>query len=358
MKKLNIFVYIIVALLIIISAFPIATSSKTTNETIYVDDDAPPEWYDEIHVRTIQEGIDIASDGDTIFVHNGIYQPTSNIHVYKELIIIGESKEGVFVEHEIGSEELSIRSKNVVISTLTFRNFRITNQWQFDNTIITNNVFIIDNEEKHWNSEVIYIAGENNEISNNIMTFTGTYDGSKNPSSGIFFQCYQSRVINNLITGVGSGNTALLILDWSYWVDDFVKGKNIIEGNTFTENGCGISLILTLRPGYNSRIVHNNFIDNNENARFVVLLPSVIDIIKNNIKRLIYLTDSSDIDYSFNPGLSLNYWDENYWDDNDDGPKIISGSIQSPGLISQLFHYVIPWISFDRNPASEPYDIE
>ena len=44
----------------------------------------------------------------------------------------------------------------------------------------------IDNEEKHWNPEVIYIAGANNEISNNIMTFTGTYDGSINPSTGIF----------------------------------------------------------------------------------------------------------------------------------------------------------------------------
>ena len=68
-------------------------------QTIYVDDDAPPDWYDETHVRTIQEGIDAGSDGDTIFIHNGIYQPSTNIHVYKEVTIIGESKEGVIVEH-------------------------------------------------------------------------------------------------------------------------------------------------------------------------------------------------------------------------------------------------------------------
>ena len=348
MKKITLFGCMLVATLVVISAFPLAISE---GNTIYVDNDGGADY------TNIQEAIDAASDGDTIFIYNGVYQPSTNIHVYKELTIKGESKEGVVVEHETGSEELSIRAKNVEVSTITFRNFRITNKGQFDNAIITNNVFIIDNEEKHWNPEVIYIAGENNEISNNIMTFTGTYDGSKNPSTGIFMQCYESKIINNIITGVGSRTTALHILDRSYWVDDLVKGKNIIEGNTFIDNGCGIRLTPTLRLGYNSRIIHNNFIGNDENAMFIVSLPCVIDIIKNNIKRLIYLADSSNTDDSFNSRLSLNYWNENYWDDHDVGPKIISGSLQSAGIINQFFHYVFPWISFDWNPASEPYDI-
>jgi hypothetical protein len=348
MKKITIFGSMLVATLVVISAFPSAISE---GNTIYVDADGEADY------TNIQDAIDAASDGDTVFIYNGVYQPSTNIHVYKELTLKGESKEGVIVEHETGSEELSIRAINVEVSTITFRNFRITNQIQFDNTIITNNIFIIDNEERHWNPWVILIAGENNEISNNIMTFTGTYDGSKNPHWGIFIQCYQSSVINNVITGVGSGTTALHILDRSYWVDDLVKGKNIIEGNTFTNNGCGIHLTPTLRPEYNSRIIHNNFIDNKENANFVVSLPSVMDIIKNNIKRLIYLADTSDTDDSFNSGLSLNYWNENYWEDHDVvGPKIISGSLQSPGIINQFFDYVFPWICFDWHPAKEPYD--
>ncbi|UCB58871.1 MAG: hypothetical protein JSV67_00825, partial [Thermoplasmatales archaeon] len=353
MKKI---IGILICMLVLFTAFSMTVTSETSEwKTIYVDDDASEDWYDETHVRTIQEGIDIASDGDTIFIHNGIYQPSTNIYVYKELIITGESKEGVIVEHEIGSEELSIRAKNVKVSTITFRNFRITNQLQYDNVIITNNVFIIDNEEKHWNPEVIFIAGKNNEISNNVMTFTGTYDGSKNPGTGIFLQCYESKAINNVITGVGSGTTALHILDWSYWVDDLVKGKNIIEGNTFTDNGCGIHLTPTLRPGYNSRIIHNNFINNKDNARFIVSLPSVIDIIKNNIKRILYYLDTSDnVLSTFN---ELSYWDENYWDDYDgDGPMIIQGSLQSAGIVNQFFHYVIPWISFDLHPLTEPFE--
>jgi hypothetical protein len=343
-------------MLVFFSAFSLIFSSAPSSKNIiYVDDDAPPDWYDETHVQTIHEGIDAASDGDTIFIHNGLYQPSTNIHVYKELTIIGESKEGVIVEHETGSEELSIRAKNVVVSTINFRNFRITNQVIYDNTIITNNVFIIDNEEKHWNSEVIFIAGKNNEISNNIMTFTGLYDGSKNPSTGIFFQCYESKFTNNVITGVGSGTNALHILDRSYWVDELVKGKNIIEGNTFKNTRCGVHLTPTLRPGYNSRIIHNNFIENEENAKFIVSLPSVIDIIRNNIKRIIHRLDTSDNNFFTINGLI--YWDENYWDDYDgDGPVIIHGSLQSAGLINQFFHYVFPWISFDFHPLKEPFE--
>jgi len=35
-----------------------------TRAIIYVDDDAPPGWYDYTHVATIQEGIDHAASGD------------------------------------------------------------------------------------------------------------------------------------------------------------------------------------------------------------------------------------------------------------------------------------------------------
>jgi hypothetical protein len=345
---------IIICMLVLFSTFSILVPSESIDgNTIYVDDNSGADY------TIIQDAIDAASDGDTIFIYNGVYEPSTNIHVYKELTIIGESKEGVIIEHEIGSEELSIRAKNVKVSTITFRNFRITNQGIYDNTIITDNIFIIDNEEKHWNPEVIFIAGSNNEISNNIMTFTGTYDGSRNPSSGIFMQCYESKITNNIITGVGGKTTALLILDRSYWVDELVKGKNIIEGNTFEKNGCGIRLIPTLRIGYNSRIIHNNFIDNYDNAKFIVSLPSVVDIIRNNIKKLIYLADTLKTSDTMSNIINLRYWDENYWDNyGGSGPMIITGSLQSAGLVNNFFHYVFPWLNLDFHPASEPFNIE
>ena len=308
---------------------------------------------------SIQDAIDNASDGDFIFIYNGIYEPQTNIHVYKELTIIGESKEGVVVEHETGSEELSIRAKNVTVSSITFRNFRVTNENMFNHTVLTNNIFIIDNDEKFWNPWVIYIAGEYNEISDNTMLFMDTYTGGKNPTEGICFQCYQSRFINNTITGVGSGPyTALHVYDWFYWVDDYIKGNNLIEGNTFSKTGCGVELNPSLRPGYNSRIIHNNFIDNTENARFIIHLPSVIDIIRNTIKRVKYFVSPPDDQTIFLSKLSLDYFDGNYWSDYvGPGPKTILGSLQTEGFVNQFFLYVLPWITVDKHPAQEPYGI-
>jgi hypothetical protein len=53
---------------------------------VYVDDDADPGWYDATHVRTIQEGIDNATAGDTVFVYNGTYY--ENVVVDKTLDLI------------------------------------------------------------------------------------------------------------------------------------------------------------------------------------------------------------------------------------------------------------------------------
>ena len=347
---------IIICWMLIITIIPFTFADNTAPNTIYVDDDAPEEWYDATHVKTIQEGIDAALEGDTIFIYNGIYEPSTNIHVNKPLIITGETKENVIIQHEIGSEELSIRAKNVEISTITFRNFGITNQWQYDNTIITDNIFIIDNVEKHWNPEVIFICGENIEISRNTMTFTGDYRGMGNPTVGICMQCYQSKIVDNIFTGMGSGTIAINIHDNSFWFHDFLNGKNIIEGNTFKNNRWGIIIVPTLKKGYNSEIVRNNFIGNEVNAMFIVYIPSTADFIRNGVE---IIKNKDEYPHDFKLGLSAlfpGYWNENYWDDYDGtGPMIIKGSIQTPGLISQLFHYVLPWINLDQSPASGPY---
>lgn len=341
-------------MLLLLSCFTISTATNE-NKTIYVDDDAEPSWYDATHVQTIQEGIDNAENDYLIYIHNGTYQPSDNIHVYKEVTIKGENKESVIVTHDAGSEELSIRAKNVVISDITFINFIISNQIQYDNLILKNNNFLINNDEGYWNSALMHIAGNNNEISNNKISFIGLEDSKKNPSMGIFIQCYESVIDNNIIEGKPSGFTALEILDRSYWTYEELKGCNIIEGNTFSNNGCGIHLIPTVNPNYWSLISRNNFLNNGVQATFCIQAPSIVDIIRNHIKRMIAQSDNAD-STTLLSGFFGGYWDGNYWDDYDaTGIKAISGSIQTELLFNQFFLYSIPWKSFDFHPATEPY---
>jgi len=342
---------IFVCMLLIGTVLPVSgtvlmerTSKPTfTGNTLYVGGSGPGNY------STIQEAIDAASDGDTIFIYSGTYHPDSNIHVYKELQIMGESKEGVIVEKEIGSEELSIRSINVVVTQITFINFMVSNQIQFDNLVITDNNFIVNNDEGHWNPTLILISGDNNEFSNNVIERDVISQWSRNPSVGVCFQCYNSLFVDNIIIGRRSDFFGLHILDRTFWADEELKGLNLFEGNTFSNNEYGIYLNPNLNPKYRSKIIHNNFIDNAVNAKFCITLPSVVDIIKNTIKKA---------ETGFTLGLVSDYWDENYWDDYDgSGPMRISGTIQTAGIINNLMHYVFPWINFDRHPLQEPYDI-
>lgn len=72
-----------------------ARTSRATPITIYVDDDftddpANHKW------NTIQEGIDDASDGDTVYVYPGMY--TDEIHINKTITLMGENRDTTIIK--------------------------------------------------------------------------------------------------------------------------------------------------------------------------------------------------------------------------------------------------------------------
>ncbi len=90
---------------------------------IYVDDDADPDWYDATHVKTIQEGINNASAGNTVFVYNGTYY--ENVDITKDKIkLIGEDKTSTIIDADNSGHGIyvGIKSHNMVISNFTIRN--------------------------------------------------------------------------------------------------------------------------------------------------------------------------------------------------------------------------------------------
>ena len=97
------------------------SSSDTVTQTIvqgmiYVDDDADPDWYDATHVKTIQEGVNNASVGDTVFVFNGTY---AEVTVNKRVDLIGESKEGVIVDGDETYHAIKVVANYVNITTFS-----------------------------------------------------------------------------------------------------------------------------------------------------------------------------------------------------------------------------------------------
>jgi len=94
--------------------------SIVSRGTIYVDNDASSSWYDATHVRTIQEGINNATTGDTVYVFNGYYP--ENILVYKQVDLVGESRENVIVDGTYTTDTFY-----VTINEVSFYNFTIIN---------------------------------------------------------------------------------------------------------------------------------------------------------------------------------------------------------------------------------------
>ena len=76
---------------------PIVVSEETSN-TFYVDDDGTVEY------TSIQDAIDNASDGDTIFVYNGIYEEES-FSINKSINLIGEDKENTIILFPLGEDD-------------------------------------------------------------------------------------------------------------------------------------------------------------------------------------------------------------------------------------------------------------
>jgi len=93
-------------------------SGHGSRGTIYVDDDAPPGWYDATHVKTIQEGINNASVGDTVFVYDGTYD--ENVIVDKSLTLVGENKASVIVNGNGFGSVLQIFTSVVDVTGFTF----------------------------------------------------------------------------------------------------------------------------------------------------------------------------------------------------------------------------------------------
>jgi len=324
---------------------------KSSPTTITVPDDYP----------TIQEAIDAANEGDTIFVRAGVYY--ENIVVNKTIYLIGEDKSTTVID---GMQKGHVI--NVATNGVTITGFAITNSslaptdsgiylYEINGCNITQNN-IIDN-----NIGVFLEFASNNNISSNNIT--------ENSWCGIYLS-YSSN--NNLVSlnNLEANNWYGIGLLWS-------SATNDINGNNITKNYYGIGL----GDGSSYNAISRNNIANNLIG--VGLRDNSNDniIIGNNIEASnqygIYLYDASRNNFHYNnfsnswqvydasymlPGVtpSTNIWDDgfpsggNYWSDYV-GVDVKSGPNQdlsgSDGIGDTP--YVIDASNTDRYPLMNPH---
>lgn len=197
--------------------------------TIYVDDDNLGFEYGTITnpFNTIQEGVDAAGDGDTIFVFNGTY--VENVEILnKSLSLIGEDKNTTIIDGEGGGNVIYATShwnyyKSVNILSFTITNgssgieFEHVENCKIQNNIVTNNFEGIDIGPAHLIN-----------ITENIVL--NNYYGIK-AGPGMFYNITGNTVLNN-----------------EEGIDMSMGLSSIIKGNTLDSNGdCGISIHLSVQ---------------------------------------------------------------------------------------------------------------
>jgi parallel beta-helix repeat protein len=172
-------------------------SSLSSRGTLYVDDDRPVEWYDTTHVHTIQEGINNAVAGDTIYVYNGTY--AEHVTVSKQVNLIGESRENVVVD---GSGVGNVFYITTPVTLVSMRSFSITNGqygiYLYKSTYNTiTNCTVYDNT----NSGIYLYTNANYNNIRNCTLFNNDYYGVyiRSASYNIITNC---TVFNNSNRGI------------------------------------------------------------------------------------------------------------------------------------------------------------
>lgn len=295
------------------------TSISTLNDgnTLYVGGSGPGNY------TKIQDAIDNASDGDTVFVYDDSSPYYENLDVNKIISLIGENRDTTIIDGSENGDVINIYADRVDISGFTIQNSG--SNWNdagiemhsFYNTISGNN--IMNNHDGIWLSRSTHIISRNiidsnadvgiflDYSSDNVITgntilnngdgirFFGSSDNSNisgniissNTDNGINFFYYSN---NNII----SSNTI---------ISNNGNGINLDESSNNTLTGNNISLnndygILLSDSSSNNFIFHNNFINNGENAY-----------------------DEGDNTWDNGYPYGGNYWDDYVGDDFYNGPN-------------------------------------
>jgi len=279
--------------------------------TFYVDDDfneSTPGWNVTCFDK-IQNAVDVAGDGDTIFVYSGIYTyygPGNRGCIdirQKNINLVGEDKYTTILDAD---GELGV----VHVDAEFFRisGFTITNSRWFGIELGFNyvkRVIICDNIISGHDDGIIIWMGKN-LIYNNIIRSNNEY--------GIY-----------------------------------INGRNnIFYNNLIMNNSIGMRIVSCRRV-----IVHNNLIRGNDVG--ILLENSRVLINKNNI---INNSNQATYDILRNLPLGRSIWFNNYWSDwNTSIPRPIKGSWGYYLFVLRILVGPFPSYQFDWHPASEPYDI-
>lgn len=323
---------LIVSILLLASVLTWKSDIQPVNAgstTWIVDDDGPADFH------TIQEAVNAASSGDTIFVNAGLY--VENVTIDKTLTLIGEDRDEVIVTT---NEHLDFFLFHIVgggkhtFSGFTFLgnlSLGTTAIWEGSHNTIVNNRFLF-----HFSG----MSGPCNNVSDNI--FTDNYRGITLNGAHPPLTTYPQVVTNNEFIGNSVG--VLFSVDLS----NATLSDNVFHNNNW---GIGSHYFSNIE---NTTISNNIFTFNDEGVAFddaydVSVSAYHNDFINNSIQ-------------ARGASIAASTWDDgypsggNYWSDYN-GTDLHSGQYQNVSGSDQIgdMPYVLNLNHTDYYPLMSPY---
>ena len=322
-RKCFIAMVIIVFLCVFSVLFPVGICGDV-GQTLTVRSDGAGNY------TSIQEAINAASPGDTVYVFPGIYYGA--VVVNKTIILIGEEKNTTIIDSSnSGFYAVLIQSPDATLSGFTIQNSTVgvyfAGNKSVSNTTITNNV--ITN-----NKDGIYLVNISNVvIFGNMIT--------ANDGSGI--RLYGS-IDNNIYENTISGHQGYGIVLWD------LSYNNTIFRNIITDNKNGVGL----RRWSDNNVISENNVSQNSNSGILLGYSFYNNLTGNSVidnSNGIYIGDSSDNFISANyiaynhhgiylyDSTNITICDDNVFLDNDEDISEGSKTFKTPGfeLIFPIF---------------------
>ena len=216
----------------------------------------------------IQDAVDNASDGDTVFVYDDSSPYYENVFVNKSLTLKGEDKNTTIVDG-VGDVGFNITINNTIINDFMIKNCTfgiglLYNIFEVSNITISNNT--------------IYDCGHGVLLVNSTKTYILSNTIFDNFGSSIFIQkCNNSDVLNNIFyNNLQNGITIKRSSNCSIYSNDIYSnldlGISIIDSsqyNSFSRNNINNNSdkgVYVDESSSNNSFCHNNFINNTKNA--------------------------------------------------------------------------------------------
>ena len=364
MKKILSLIIMLMFLLMTVSSaneiYVENNSIKTVSfgNTLYVGGSGPDNY------TKIQDAIDDASDGDTVFVYDDSSPYYETLVIEKSIYLIGEAKETTFIDanEQENADVILIKSDEVTIQGFTIQNAEGGYWPDYDNgiEIWSNNNTIKDNIIRdttmgiQLGEQVDFQNYSNfNIIEENTIT--------ENEFAGIYFIISNDNMVKrNVITANGYHGVFMFGDNNRNQI-----GQNIVSNHSQTA--------VLIHGGSNNTILQNHIVGNKHGI--TISYSSLNYVNYNNIydNKINAFVDADSLNFiisklKFKERYFSHSWDENYWGRIYLGPKpiICLLILTVPSLIIGQFletfvgffiPFLLPIPQLDWHPASEPYDI-